>query len=97
MLRTSIDEISRTVGLSEDALRLRDRFGSDITQRRLRDLVEILQKLEPRLGSCLMAYAWIRSEPLPGFDGRTAMQLLREDKGQQVMEYVDAVDAGIFA
>lgn len=45
----------------------------------------------------LMAYAWYRSEPLPGFDGRTAMQLVQEGKAQQVLEYIDAVDAGVFA
>ena len=38
-----------------------------------------------------------RSEPLPGFDGRTAMQLVQEGKAQQVLEYIDAIDAGVFA
>ena len=63
----------------------------------LRELVEVLNKVEPRFGSELMAYAWYRSEPLPGFDGRTAMQLVQEGKAQQVLEYIDAVDAGVFA
>ena len=54
-------------------------------------------KVEPRFGSALMAYAWYRSEPLPGFDGWTAMQLVQDGKAQQVLEYIDAVDAGVFA
>ena len=70
---------------------------SDPKQRRLRELVEVLNKVEPRFGSELMAYAWYRSEPLPGFDGRTAMQLVQDGKAQQVLEYIDAVDAGVFA
>lgn len=96
-LRTSAEEIALTVGLGKDALQRRARINSDKTQRRLRELVEVLNKVEPRFGSELMAYAWYRSEPLPGFDGRTAMQLVQEGKAQQVLEYIDAVDAGVFA
>jgi uncharacterized protein (DUF2384 family) len=96
-LRTSAEEVAMTVGLGKDALQRRTRINSDKTQRRLRELVEVLNKVEPRFGSELMAYAWYRSEPLPGFDGRTAMQLVQEGKAQQVLEYIDAVDAGIFA
>lgn len=96
-LRTSSEEVAQTVGLSKDALQRRTRINSDKTQRRLRELVEVLNKVEPRFGSELMAYAWFRSEPLPGFDGRTAMQLVQEGKAGQVLEYIDAVDAGVFA
>lgn len=96
-LRTSAEEVALTVGLGKDALQRRTRINSDKTQRRLRELVEILNKVEPRFGSELMAYAWYRSEPLPGFDGRTAMQLVQDGKAQQVLEYIDAVDAGVFA
>lgn len=96
-LRTSAEEVAMTVGLSKDALQRRARIRSARTQRRLRELVEVLNKVEPRFGSPLMAYAWYRSEPLPGFGGSTAMQLVQEGKAQQVLEYIDAVDAGVFA
>ena len=96
-LRTTSAEVARTAGLGRDAVQRTDRVRSDKTQRRLREMVEVLNKVEPRFGSELMAYAWYRSEPLPGFDGRTAMQLVQEGKAQQVLEYIDAVDAGVFA
>lgn len=96
-LRTSSEEVAQTVGLSKDALQRRTRINSAKTQRRLRELVEVLNKVEPRFGSALMAYAWFRSEPLVGFDGRTAMQLVQEGKAGQVLEYIDAMDAGVFA
>ncbi len=86
-----------TVGLSKDALQRRTRIQSNKTQRRLRELVEVLNKVEPRFGSALLAYAWYRSEPLPGFGGQTAMSLVREGKAMQVLDYIDAVDAGIYA
>lgn len=96
-LRTSSEDVARSVGLGRDALQRKDRVGSDRTQRRLREMVEVLNKVESRFGSELLAYAWYRSEPLPGFSGRTAMQLVKEGLANDVLDYVDAVDAGVHA
>lgn len=95
--RTTSEEIARTAGLGKDAVQRRDRVRSDKTQRRLREMVEIVNKVEPRFGSALMAYAWYRSEPLSGFSGRTAMQLVREGRADEVLDFIDAVDAGVHA
>ncbi|WP_299695102.1 MbcA/ParS/Xre antitoxin family protein [uncultured Tateyamaria sp.] len=96
-LRTSTEEVGQTVGLGKDAVQRRARIASAKTQARLRALVEVLNKVQPRFGSDLIAYAWFRSEPLAGFDGRTAMQLVQDGKAQQVLEYIDAVDAGVYS
>ena len=68
-----------------------------LTQRRLREMVEVLNKVEPRFGSVMMAYAWYRSEPLPGLSGQTAMQLVQAERTDDVLDYIDAVDAGVHA
>jgi Protein of unknown function (DUF2384). len=60
-------------------------------------VVEIINMVALRFGSKMIAYAWYRSEPLPGFSGRTAMQLVREGRANEVLEYINAVDAGIYA
>jgi len=96
-LRTTSEEIARTAGLGRDAIQRKDRIRSDKTQRRLREMIEIINKVEPRFGSALMAYAWYRSEPLPGFSGQTAMRLVREGRADDVLDYIDAVDAGLHA
>ena len=95
--RTTSEEVARTAGLGKDAVQRKDRIRSGKTQRRLREMVEIINKVEPRFGSALMAYAWYRSEPLPGFSGQTAMQLVRSGRAEDVLDYIDAVDAGIHA
>ena len=41
------------------------------------------EHVERRFGSALVAYAWYRSEPLPGFGGQTAMQLVRDGKADE--------------
>lgn len=96
-LRTTSAEVARTAGLGRDAVQRKDRVRSHKTQRRLREMVEILNKVEPRFGNALMAYAWYRSEPLPGFSGQTAMQLVREGRADEVLDFIDAIDAGVHA
>jgi hypothetical protein len=94
---TTKDEVARSAGLGRDAVLRVDRLRSDKTQRRLREMVEIVNKVEPRFGSALMAYAWYRSEPLTGFSGSTAMALVQQGRAGDVLDYIDAVDAGVFA
>ncbi len=96
-LHTTQEEVARSTGLGRDALMRKDRVASPRTQTRLREMVEILNRLAPRFGSDLVAFAWYRSEPLPGFGGLTAMALVREGRAAEVMEYLDAVDDGVFA
>lgn len=96
-LLTSVDDVARSTGLGRDALSRRDRIATPKTQRRLREMVEVLNRVQPRFGSDLIAYAWYRSEPLPGFGGLTAMHLVSQGRAAEVTGYIDAVDAGIFA
>ena len=97
LLRTTKEEIAATAGLSRDAVARRARAGSRATQTRLRELVEILYRVEPWAGSALAAYAWYRSQPLPGFAGRTAEMLVREGHAAAVRAYLDEVALGGFA
>ncbi|MDQ0316972.1 MbcA/ParS/Xre antitoxin family protein [Amorphus orientalis] len=96
-LRTTSDEVARTLGLSKDALQRTSRLQAPRTQQRLRQMLEILNRVEPRFGSPLVAYAWYRSEPIPGFGGLTPMQLVRDGRADEVMTFIDAVDAGVHA
>jgi uncharacterized protein (DUF2384 family) len=95
--RTTSEEIARTAGLGKDAIQRKDRVVSDKTQRRLREMIEVINKVEPRFGSAMMAYAWYRSEPLSGFSGQTAMQLVRAGRTDEVLDYIDAIDVGVHA
>lgn len=97
MLATTQEDVALSVGLGRDAVMRRERIRADKTQRRLREMVEVINKVTPRFGSPLMAYAWYRSEPLAGFAGLTAMQLSQAGRSLEVLEYIDAVDAGVYA
>ncbi len=97
VLHTTSEDIARSAGLGKDAVQRKERIKSDKTQRRLREMIEVVNKVEPRFGSALMAYAWYRSEPLSGFSGNTAMQLVRNGRADEVLDYIDAIDAGVHA
>lgn len=43
------------------------------------------------------AVLWYSTDPLPGFGGCTAEQLVDEGKGEAVWRYLDEMDLGGFA
>ena len=96
-LRTTRSEIAGTLGLGRDAFSRASRIRARKTQTRLRLMLEILNRVEAATGSPLAAYAWFRSEPLPGFGGATPDRLVREGKADRVHAYVDRVAAGGYA
>jgi hypothetical protein len=88
-LLTSRDDVANTAGLHPNSLRNPGQVRNVETQQRLRDLMKVLIKAEPRLGSLLIAYAWVRAKPLPGFGGATAMSLIQEGRAAEVLNYID--------
>ena len=97
-LRTTKAEIASTLGLSREALTRTSRIQGRKTQTRLREMVEILHRVESYSGAPpLVAYAWFRSETLPGFAGKTPHQLVREGNAKHVHAHLDRIMAGGYA
>ena len=96
-LRTTKSEVAGTLGLGKDAFTRASRVRARKTQVRLRQMLEILNRVEDATGSPLAAYAWFRAAPLPGFGGATPGQLLREGRADHVHAYLDRIMAGGFA
>ena len=48
--RTTKDEVARSAGLGRDAVQRLERLRSHKTQSRLREMMEIINKVEPRFG-----------------------------------------------
>ncbi|MCY4012623.1 MAG: hypothetical protein OXG82_07915 [Gammaproteobacteria bacterium] len=89
-LRTTRRELAGTLGLAKDAFTHR-------SQVRLRQLVEILSRVEPRVHSPIAAYTWYRSARLPRFAGATPALLVRDGKSEHVHAYLDRVALGGYA
>ena len=94
-LRTTKTEIASTLGLGQDAFSRSARVRAPKTQTRLR---EMLRRVQSHTGcATLVAYAWFRSEPLPGLNYMTPDQLVRRGKAAFVHTYLDQVVAGGYA
>ena len=90
-------ELALAAGLSRDAVSKAARSGSVVTQARLREVSEIINRVIPWAGSELAAYAWYRSQPLPSFGDATAEELVRQGLGEKVRAYLGRIAAGGFA
>jgi hypothetical protein len=56
-----------------------------------------MKLVEPRFGSAELAREWYIGRPLPGFSGKTAAQLVQDGRGEEVVKFVQAVNAGVHA
>lgn len=96
-LCTTKSEIAGTLGLATDAFSRQSRVRAELTQTRLRQMLEILNRIEEKTGSRLAAYAWFRAQSLSGFGGMTAAQLVREGKAGFVHAHLDRIMVGGYA
>ncbi|MFT9073248.1 antitoxin Xre/MbcA/ParS toxin-binding domain-containing protein [Gluconobacter potus] len=97
MLHITRGELAATLGLSRDAVSKGARLGRPATQARLRDMVEILNRVRPWAGSAQQAFAWYRSQLLPSFGDQTAEALVREGRADAVRRYLDRIATGGYA
>lgn len=84
-------------GLSRDAVSKSDRLEARITQSRLREGAEVINRVLPWCGSVARALAWYCSEPLPAFGDLTAAELVRQDRAAHVMSYLSGLALGGYA
>ena len=96
-LHITKSELAIAAGLSRDAVSKAARSNSVVTQARLREVSEIINRVIPWAGSELAAYAWYRSQPLPSFGDASAEELVRQGQGEKVRAYLGRIAAGGFA
>lgn len=97
VLHITKTELAKATGLSRDAVSKRDRRDARQTQTRLRDTVEIINRVTSWTGSTGRAFAWFRSQPLPSFGDRTAEDLVKDGRAQAVKDYLSRVAEGGYA
>ena len=93
-LRTTKSEIAGTLSLGKDAFTRVLRIRARKTQVRLRQMLEILPRVEAATGSPFAAHVWFRAEPLPGLGGATPDALVREGRADHVHACLDRITAG---
>jgi len=97
LLHITRAELAIALGLSRDAISKSSRVGSPATQARLRDMVEIINRVRGWAGSPQQAFAWYRSQPLPSFGDQTAEALVKEGRAEAVKRHLDRIAVGGYA
>jgi predicted transcriptional regulator len=90
-------QLAETAGIASDSLFKSTRSRSSKTQSRLREMLEIVARVEDWAGGPQQAMSWYRAQPIPAFGGRTAEALVKEGRAVAVREYLDHVALGGFA
>ena len=93
-LFTTQSDVAKTLGLSRSAFSHAERRRVGKAQTRLREMLEILSRIQQFTGSPLASYAWFRSKPLIGYGGHTASWLVRDGHADYVHAYLDRKTGG---
>jgi len=96
-LRLTKGQLADTVGLAAATISKADRRGGPRAQNRVREMLEILERVHDWAGSDTQALAWYRAEPIPALDGRTAEALVKSGEAAAVRDYLDHLALGGFA
>ncbi|HHJ12694.1 MAG TPA: DUF2384 domain-containing protein [Chromatiales bacterium] len=96
-LHTTVKEVAELSGLPVEAVSKRQRLHSKRAQKRLRDMVMVLNRVEPWCGSLFQAYAWYRSEPIPSLGDATAEDLVKAGKADLVLRHLGRIAQGGYA
>jgi hypothetical protein len=96
-LGMSKKRLAETFGIAPVTLQRKARADAPKTQTRLREGLEIVNRVSDWAGGQVQAMAWYRAEPIPAFGGRTAESLVKDGKAAAVRDYLDRVALGGFA
>ncbi len=90
-------QFADTLGISRDALYRPARLEGAKNQNRIREALDIVDRISGWAGGERQALSWYRSYAIPAFGGRTAEALVKDGKATLVRDYLDAVAVGGFA
>ena len=90
-------QIAETAGLARATLQKSDRRAAPKAQTRLREMFEIIQRVQAWAGGPAQAMAWYRAEPIPAFGDRTAESLVKSGDATAVRDYLDHLATGGYA
>ena len=93
----SMSQLAATAGLASTTLGKADRRKSPRAQARLREMLEILDRIDEWAGGETQALSWYRSQPIPALNGRTAEALVQSGQAAAVRTYLDHLALGGFA
>jgi len=96
-LKVNRIELANASGLSRASISKTARLQAPATQARLREVAEIINRIQPWCGSIPQAFAWYRSQPIPAFGDLTAEGLVRMGRTEHLKSYLEGIALGGYA
>lgn len=87
-------ELAKLVGIARNTLTAKSTRKVDAA---LSPIVRILAMAAEMAGDEGRAVIWFKHQPIPGWAGKTAYDLVGEGKGDLVLAYLEAVRSGVYA
>lgn len=88
-------ELARLVGVARNTLTAKS--ATRKVDAALSPVVRILATVAEMAGDESRAVIWFKHQPIPGWAGKTAYDLVEEGKAAQVLAYLEAVRSGAYA
>lgn len=88
-------DLARLVGVARNTLTARS--GARKVDQALSPVVRILAMAAEMAGDESRAAIWFKHQPIPGWAGKTAYNLVGEGKADKVLAYLEAVRSGVYA
>jgi hypothetical protein len=94
-LGVTLTELAALIGIARNTLTAKS--GARKVDAALSPVVRILSMAGEMAGGEERAAIWFKHQPLPGWAGKTAYDLVREGKADKVLNYLEAVRSGVYA
>jgi uncharacterized protein (DUF2384 family) len=88
-------ELAKLIGVARNTLTAKS--GARKVDAALSPVVRILAMASEMAGDENRAAIWFKHQPIPGWAGKTAYDLVGEGKADKVLAYLEAVRSGVYA
>jgi hypothetical protein len=95
ILGVNLSELAELAGVARNTLTAK--VGGRKVDAALSPIVRILAMAGEMAGDEQRAAIWFKHQPIPGWAGKTAYDLVREGKADKVLAYLEAVRSGVYA
>jgi hypothetical protein len=95
VLGVNLSELAELAGVARNTLAAK--VGGRKVDAALSPIVRILAMAGEMAGDEQRAAIWFKHQPIPGWAGKTAYDLVREGKSDKVLAYLEAVRSGVYA
>jgi Protein of unknown function (DUF2384) len=95
LLEITSKELAALAGIARNTLTAKS--GVRKVDTALSPIVRIIAMASEMAGDDQRAAIWFKHQPIPGWAGKTAYDLVRERKADKVLAYLEAVRSGVYA